>query len=420
MTPFLQLSLALAILIAAAKIGGYLSYRLGQPSVLGELIVGILLGPSLFDILHLAYFTDTHLPEVVHEFAEVGVLLLMFLAGLELDIKDLARTGRVATLAGTLGVILPIALGAIAGLAFGMNITHALFIGLILAATSVSISAQTLMELNMLRSRVGFGLLGSAVFDDILVVLCLSIFTALTFATSPTQLSSIIVVILRMAIFLIASAGIGLLILPRASRRVNTLPVSQGLTAFTVVTILLYGWASEELGGMAAITGAFMAGLVFARSPVKERIENNIVALAYGLFVPIFFIDVGLTANIRNMAGESLWLFLALTLAAVIGKVVGSGAGGLLGGLSRREALQLGLGMMSRGEVGLIVASVGVKQGIITEAIFSAVVGVVIITTLLTPPLLRASFRGALPLTSNVPPKNKTQRESTTQGDTSE
>lgn len=420
MTPFLQLSLALAMLIAAAKIGGYLSYRLGQPSVLGELIVGILLGPSLFDILHLAYFTDTHLPEVVHEFAEVGVLLLMFLAGLELDIKDLARTGRVAALAGTLGVILPIVLGATAGLAFGMNITHALFIGLILAATSVSISAQTLMELNVLRSRVGFSLLGSAVFDDILVVLFLSIFTALTIADSPTGVSNILIIVLRMAIFLTASAGIGLLTLPRASRHIYNLPISQGLTAFTVVTIFLYGWASEEFGGMAAITGAFMAGLIFARSPVKERIENSVVALAYGLFVPIFFINVGLIANIRNMAGESLWLFLALTLAAVVGKVVGSGAGGLLGGLSGHESLQLGLGMMSRGEVGLIVASVGVKQGIINEAIFSAIVGVVIVTTLLTPPLLRASFRGALPLTPTVTPKKQIRKEEITQGDTSE
>lgn len=420
MTPFLQLSLALAILIAAAKIGGYISYRWGQPSVLGELIVGILLGPSLFDVLHLAYFTDTHLPEVIHEFAEVGVLLLMFLAGLELDIKDLAHTGRVAALAGTLGVILPVALGAGAGLAFDMSVVNALFIGLILAATSVSISAQTLMELNMLRSRVGFSLLGSAVFDDILVVLCLSIFTALTFADSPTGLSSILIVVLRMVIFLTASAGIGLLILPRASRRIHNLPISQGLTAFTVVTIFLYGWASEEFGGMAAITGAFVAGLVFARSPVKERIENSIVALAYGLFVPIFFIDVGLTANIRNMTGESLWLFLALTLAAVVGKVAGSGAGGLLGGLNRREALQLGLGMMSRGEVGLIVASVGIKQGIINEAIFSAVVGVVIITTLLTPPLLRASFRGALPVAPIVTAKKQTQKEEIIPGDMSE
>ncbi len=420
MTPFLQLSLALAILIAAAKIGGYISYRWGQPSVLGELIVGILLGPSLFDVLHLAYFTDTHLPEVIHEFAEVGVLLLMFLAGLELDIKDLAHTGRVAALAGTLGVILPVALGAGAGLAFDMSVVNALFIGLILAATSVSISAQTLMELNMLRSRVGFSLLGSAVFDDILVVLCLSIFTALTFADSPTGLSRILIVVLRMVIFLTASAGIGLLILPRASRRIHNLPISQGLTAFTVVTIFLYGWASEEFGGMAAITGAFVAGLVFARSPVKERIENSIVALAYGLFVPIFFIDVGLTANIRNMTGESLWLFLALTLAAVVGKVAGSGAGGLLGGLNRREALQLGLGMMSRGEVGLIVASVGIKQGIINEAIFSAVVGVVIITTLLTPPLLRASFRGALPVAPIVTAKKQTQKEEIIPGDMSE
>lgn len=393
MTPFLQLSLALAILIAAAKVGGYVSYRLGQPSVLGELIVGILLGPSLVDILHIPYFTDKHLPEVIHEIAELGVMLLMFLAGLELHLSDLAKTGKVAAFAGTLGVIIPLSMGLGAGMFFDMNITEAAFLGLILAATSVSISAQTLMELNVLRSRVGISLLGAAVFDDILVVLGLSLFTALVLAESPNGLGSIVVVVTRMALFLVIATAVGWLILPRASRRVTNLPISQGLIAFTIVIILLYGWAAEMLGGMAAITGAFLAGLLFARSPVKERIESGIVSLAYGLFVPIFFINVGLTANLRELIGPTFWLFAAMTVVAVIGKIVGAGAGALLGGLDRRESLQLGIGMISRGEVGLIVATVGVTQGLITDLIFSAVVGVVIMTTLLTPPLLRASFR---------------------------
>jgi Kef-type K+ transport system membrane component KefB len=395
MTPFLQLALALAVLIAAAKVGGYLSYRLGQPSVLGELTVGLLLGPSLIDILHLPFFTDPHLPEVIHHLAEIGVLLLMFLAGLELDIEDLARTGKVAALAGTLGVILPVVLGAGAALAFALPGLESLFIGLILAATSVSISAQTLIELNVLRSRVGISLLGAAVFDDILVVLGLSIFTALTVGGASAGLGQVVMVVLRMLGYMLLATLLGMWLLPRLSRRIQALPISQGLIAFTMVTVLLYGWAAEVLGGMAAITGSFLAGLVFARSPVKERIEHGVVTLAYGMFVPIFFINVGLLANMRALGGGSFWLFVAMTLVAVVGKVLGSGAGARLGGLNRREALQLGIGMMSRGEVGLIVASVGISQGIIDESIFSAVVGVVIVTTLLTPPLLRLSFNPA-------------------------
>lgn len=397
MTPFLQLSLSLAIIIAAAKIGGYISYRLGQPSVLGELVVGIILGPSVLDILHLPYFSDTHLSEVIHEFAEIGVLLLMFIAGLDLHLSDLAKSGKVAALGGTLGVVFPLALGMATGLAFSLDMQAAIFVGLILAATSVSISAQTLMELNVLRSRVGISMLGAAVFDDILVVLGLSVFSAVILSGTEGSLLNVLEIVLRMALYLGIAAALGFWLLPRLSQRIDRLPISQGLIAFIVVMILLYGWTAEELGRMAAITGAFLAGLIFARSPVKERIESGISALAYGIFVPIFFIDVGLQANARELNGDILWLFLAMTVVAVIGKVVGVGLGAVLSGFNRREALQLGIGMMSRGEVGLIVASVGVAEGAIPNSTFSAVVGVVIVTTLLTPPLLRLSFRKASP-----------------------
>lgn len=393
MTPFLQIALILSILIAAAKTGGFISYRFGQPSVLGELLVGLLLGPTLVNILHFPYFSAEHLPETIHILAELGVLFLMFLAGLELDFKDLVKTRKVAALAGINGVIIPLGLGCAAALIFSIPLVESIFIGVILAATSVSISAQTLIELNMLRSRVGTGLLAAAVFDDILVVLGLSVFTALAFGSSTDGLRSVLIVFIRMGFYLALALGFGRLLLPRASRRVHSLPISQGITAFTIIVILLFGWAAEELGGMAAITGAFLAGLSFGRSPVKERIEHNISTIAYGFFVPVFFINVGLIANLRDLGGASFWLFMLLTAAAVVGKIFGAGAGAYWGGLSRRESLQFGIGMMSRGEVGLIVASVGVSQNIIDSTIFSAIVGVVIITTLLTPPMLRWSFR---------------------------
>lgn len=393
MTPFLQFAIALAIIITAAKLGGYASYRFGQPSVLGELMVGLILGPSLLNFMHLSYFTDQHLDEVIHELAEIGVLLLMFIAGLDLHLSDLVKSGRVAVMAGVLGVIFPLIFGAGVSLAFGLPVNASIFVGLILAATSVSISAQTLMELKVLRSRVGIGLLGAAVFDDILVVLALSVFIALTQPESSNGLVSILVIVLRMVLYITGAAAIGLWLLPRLSRRVSNLPVSQGLVTFSIVMILIYGWSAEVLGSMAAITGAFLAGLVLARSPVKERIENGISAIAYGFFVPIFFVNVGLSANARELSGESIVLLVVMTVVAVVGKVLGAGLGASLSGFSRRESLQLGVGMMSRGEVGLIVASVGVAQGLIRQDIFSAVVGVVILTTLLTPPALRALFR---------------------------
>lgn len=390
MTPFLQLALALAIIILAAKLGGYVSYRLGQPTVLGELLVGIILGPTLLDLLHLPYFSDEHLAEVVHELAEIGVLLLMFIAGLGLHISDLAKSGKVSTLGGVLGVIAPLLLGTAAGLAFSMPLPAAIFVGLILSATSVSISAQTLIEMKALRSRVGIGLLGAAVFDDILVVLGLSVFIALGAAGGGWL--DVLRITAQMAFFLLLASAIGRWVLPRLSEKFHDLPISQGLMAFTFVVVLLFGWMAEVIGGMAAITGAFLAGLWLSRSPLRERILSAVSVPAYGIFVPIFFVDVGLTANGRMLGGENLLLLVVMVIVAVVSKVVGAGAGARLAGFSWLESLQFGVGMMSRGEVGLIVASVGISQGLISQGTFAAIVGVVIITTLLTPPLLRLLF----------------------------
>ncbi len=390
MTEFLQLALALVILIAAAKLGGYISLRLGQPSVLGELIAGLILGPSVLDLLHHTPFTSQHLDETIALLAEMGVLLLMFLAGLELHIKDLVKSGRVAALAGTLGVVFPVVMGFGVGLLFGMATLPAVFIGLVLAATSVSISAQTLMELRVLRSRVGVGLLGAAVFDDVLVILGLSVLLALTIEGGG--LAEVGLVLLRMALFLAAASAVGVLLLPRLSRRVDKLPISQGLVAFALVTLLLFAWAAEALGSMAAITGAFLAGLFLSRSPLRDRIQASVSVIAYGFFVPIFFISVGLVADTHMLLGQGLWLIIAMVLVAIVSKIMGAGLGARLAGFTNREALQLGVGMMSRGEVGLIVATLGVSQGLLSGQVFAGVVGVVIVTTLLTPPALRQLF----------------------------
>ncbi len=307
MTPFLQLLLALAVIIAAAKAGGYLSYRLGQPAVLGELIVGILLGPTIVNLLHLPYFSDIHLSEVVHQLAELGVLFLMFLAGLELHIKDLAKSGKVSALAGSLGVILPILLGATVSYFFLKNWNHALFVGLILAATSVSISAQTLMELKVLRSRVGISLLGAAVFDDILVVLLLSIFTALVATKGQPDLLNILWIVVKMVLFIGAASALGFWLLPKLSRRVTTLSISQGLTAFSVVIIFLFAWSAEAFGGMAAITGAFLAGLNFSPQSGARTHRKRHRRDRFWDFCPDFFCEYR-PGDQRNRAIRSKFL----------------------------------------------------------------------------------------------------------------
>lgn len=396
---FLDLAIALVIVIIAAKLGGLISLRLGQPSVLGELLVGLILGPSLLDFLHWGIFeysssfTYDDLVLELHQWAEIGVLLLMFMAGLQLHLSDLARSGKVAGYAGVLGVVFPMVLGFGAGEIYGFPASESIFIGLVLSATSVSISAQTLMELGQLRTRVGFGLLGAAVFDDVLVVLGISVFFALVAGPGAGSIGEILLIFLRMILFIVGAGIVGLWILPRVTELVDKLPISKGLMAFVFATMLIYGWLAEILGNVAPITGAFLAGLLFARSRLSDRIEEQISTLAYGVFVPIFFVSVGLAADVRAMGIVVLGLMGVMTIIAIVGKVTGAGLGARLAGMTNRESLQLGVGMMSRGEVGLIVANQGITQGLIGGDIFSAVVGVVLITTLLTPLMLRSLFR---------------------------
>ena len=198
MTAFVQLAVILAILLFLAKAAGYISTKLGQPSVLGELLIGNSIGPSLIDILHLPVFSMHESGEFIKEFAEIGVLLLMFLAGLELHLSELAQNKAASAYGGILGVIVPIGLGFLVGEIYGFDFNHAMFLGLTLGATSVSISAQTLMELKVLRSRVGLGLLGAAVFDDMLVILILSTFLAVQSGGTAIE---ILFVLVKMIVF---------------------------------------------------------------------------------------------------------------------------------------------------------------------------------------------------------------------------
>jgi Kef-type K+ transport system membrane component KefB len=388
---FLQLILLLLIILPASKLAGYLSIRLGQPSVLGELLMGVLLGPTVLDLLHIhAFDGNGSLPEFIKELGEIGVLLLMFMAGLELNMGEMKKTGKVAFLAGTLGVLVPVSLGWMVGILFGLEQQTAIFLGLTLGATSVSISAQTLMELNVLRSRVGLGLLGAAVFDDILVIFLLSIFFGL--ADGMGDFSAVAFVLARMILYLALAIAFGVWVLPYLTRWVRNLPVSQNILALAIVAIFAFSLAAELIGGMAAITGAFLAGLMFARLPDRELVEQRVGALAYGFFVPIFFVDIGLATDLGSV-GSVFLLALFLLLVSILGKLLGAGGGAWLAGYSPLESMQLGAGMVSRGEVGLIVASVGVGAGLISQSVLSAVVSMVVLSTLITPPLLRYLFQ---------------------------
>lgn len=316
--------------------------------------------------------------------------MLMLLAGMEIELGDLRRSGRPALLAGVSGVIGPIVLGGGLGLLFGFPFQQAVFIGIILAATSVSISAQTPMDIGQLRTREGVALLGAAVIDDVLDLVALAVFFSI--AGGETGWQAVTADVARMVLVLGGTLFLSIVVLPRLARLADRMRVSQSVFTLALVGMLFFAWATEFVGGLAAITGAFIAGLGLGRSRHRAEIDRGMHAVAYGIFVPIILVDIGLRADLWQLELADWGFGLALIAVAVLSKVVGAGFGARLGGFDARSALRVGVGMISRGEIGLIVASSGLALEIIGVELFNEVVLMVLVTTLITPPLLRALF----------------------------
>jgi len=389
----LAFALSLAFIIAAAKLGGYVSTRLRQPAVLGELLVGLILGPSFLDMISWPVFAEHHeLALVIEHLAFLGVLFLMFAAGLEVELTALLRAGKPAVWAGLLGVATPVLLAWLTFRPLGQSNEAALFIGLVMAATSVSISAQTLMELGVLRTPVGLALLGAAVVDDVLVILLLSFFLAVVGGESSGP-GAMLWIFVRMVAYFGVFYTLGRLVLPRVTQWVERQPISEGVLSLAVVVMLFFSWAAEALGGIAAITGAFLAGLLFGATPWRNKIMHGVHTIAYAWLVPLFFVNIGLQTDVAAaLHGGGGLMVTLMVLVAVVSKVAGSALGGRLGGFNWLDALRLGTGMTSRGEVGLIAASLGMQLNLVSEQIFAGVVLMVLVTTLITPPALRALY----------------------------
>jgi Kef-type K+ transport system membrane component KefB len=394
----LQVLLLLALIIAAAKLAGAMAGRLGQPSVFGEILVGLLLGPTLLNLLSWPAFAPAAGPEadaapgllaLVRDLAEVGVLLLMFVAGLETDVAEMRRVGKVAFWAAFGGVLLPMIGGAAIAVAFGFPLYwEGIFIGTILTATSVSISAQTLLELGALRSREGSTILGAAVIDDVMGIVVLSLVVAFAKASAGgVDLAQLAVIVARIGLFFAAALFAGRWLTPLL-RQASRLGVSQGVLATVLVVAFVYSWAAEFVGAVAAITGAYVAGLLVAQTEFRKEVDAGIHPLTYSMFVPIFFISIGLQANGREL-GERALFTVTLVLVAIASKALGCGLFARLSGFTTRESVRVGAGMISRGEVGLIVAGYGLANGLIGRDVFSAAVIMVLATTMVTPPLLR-------------------------------
>ena len=374
----MEIILQLTIILIASKLFGSLSVRIGQPAVLGKLLVGIVLGPSL-----LGWITPSDTLDIL---SQIGVILLMFIAGIETDIDEFKRTGKSATFVGFGGIILPLALGAVAGFVLGMDTFEAIFLGLLLSATSVSISVQALKELDQLKTPAGTTILGAAVIDDVVVIIALAFL--MSFSGGDVNLS---LVIIQKVAFFVGAILVAWKVVPFFLRIFSKLKVTETLVTASLIVCFAFAYVAE-LAGVAAIIGAYIAGVAISATDVQFKVLQKVETISYSVFVPIFFTSIGLMAEFSGIL-DHLTLIIVLSILAILTKLFGAAAGAKLTGFDWKNSLGIGSAMVSRGEVALILAAIGLEASLLSQDLFAAMIVVVLVTTIVTPPMMKIFFK---------------------------
>lgn len=377
----------IALILLSTKVFGLIFKKFNMPQVVGALLAGLLLGPAFINVLKEDSFVGL--------VSELGVIVLMFSAGLETDIKEFKKSGVASAVIAVLGVVVPLA-GGFAVTYFIPGIVSAddpkgflkaMFVGVILTATSVSITVETLKEMGKLSSRSGNAILGAAIIDDVLGIVALTIISS--FASSDVD---ILIVIIRIVAFFAFSIGVGYLCFKLFSMYMNRYDKDyRRFVILAFVFCLLMSWLSEVFG-VADITGAYIAGLIMSNTSRHEYLELRFNTLSYMLLSPIFFASIGLKVTIPEMSATIIIFAVVLAVVAVLTKIIGCGLGAKLCKYTNKEALQIGAGMISRGEVALIVADKGASMGLMNDEWFAPIVIVVIVTTILAPVILKIVF----------------------------
>lgn len=377
--------LFVAIILLSTKIFSLLSQKVNMPQVVGALLVGVLLGPSCLNILHETDFLTKS--------AEIGVIFLMFLTGLDTDFDDLKATGKSSVIIAFVGVLIPLGSGFLTYYLFfhgqrpdTMIFLESAFVGIVLTATSVSITVETLREMGKLKGKMGTSILGAAIIDDILGIIALTVITSFTVPGVD-----IMVVLLKILLFFVFIAVCGFFVFRLFRKLEIVYGTKRRVAIYAVAFCLLLSYISEVYFGVADITGAYFAGLILCNvTETKSYIASKINITSYMFFTPIFFASIGIKTVITGMSQELILFTLALLIVAILSKIVGCGLGAKICGFSNMDSLAIGVGMISRGEVALIVAQKGEQAGLISPTLFPAIVLVVIVTTLITPILLKA------------------------------
>ncbi len=371
----------LAIILLVTQVVSHFSMRMGIPDVIGQILVGIVMGPAVF-----GWITQTHM---INEFQEIGVIILMFIAGLESDLSLLKKYLKPAVVVALMGMILPIVVMGVAADLYGMQWFESLFIGVIFSATSVSISVAVLRDYNQLGSKEGATILGAAVADDIGGVFLLSILISMMNGQSGQRMSLPLVILLQVIFF----GGTYLLVRWLAPYLMEISSDLLTTAAPSVVAMILcLGMAAlADAVHLSGAVGSFFAGIAIANTKKKEVINRSFVPIGYAMFIPIFFVNVGLSMRFDHFL-DSLWFIIMMTVLACLTKLLGCGGGAKLTGFDLNSSYIIGSGMIARGEMSLITAQIGFQAHLLSEKYYSDIITVIVLATILAPFILKHSL----------------------------
>lgn len=373
----------LAIIIIAAKLFGILARKCKAPQVVGEIIAGLLIGPSILGLVDQSDF--------ILEMAEIGVILLMFSAGLETDLKELMKTGPIAALIACAGVFIPLVLGALYYMVFygfapwGSNeFYEAVFIGTILTATSVSITVQSLKEMGKLKGRVGTTILSAAIIDDVIGIIVLTF--VIGFKNPDSKPSTVVV---NTILFFVLAVGVGFISYKIFKWIDKRYPHTRRIPIAGLAYCFIMSYVAEQYFGIADITGAYVAGIILCSINDSEYIERKIDINSYMMFGPVFFASIGLKTDLNDVTGGILLFAVGFVIVGLISKIIGCGLMARICRFKGKDALKIGVGMMTRGEVALIVAQKGLSMNLIDPVYFTAVILLIIVSSISTPIVLK-------------------------------
>ncbi len=376
----------LAIIIIAAKFFGILARKCKAPQVVGEIIAGLIIGPSILGLVNQSDF--------LIEMAEIGVIILMFSAGLETDLKDLMKTGPIAALIACAGVFIPLVCGALLYMAFygvspwgSEEFYKAVFVGTILTATSVSITVEALKEMGKLKGKVGTTILSAAIIDDVIGIIVLTFVMGFK---SPD--SNPLSVVFNTVLFFIFAIVVGFICYKIFKMVDNRYPHTRRIPIAGLALCLAMAYIAEKYFGIADITGAYVAGIILCSIRDSEYIASKMDTNSYILFGPVFFASIGLKTNLDSLNASILIFSIAFVAVGLVSKIVGCGIMAKICKFNMSDSLKIGVGMMTRGEVALIVSQKGLSVGLLTPVYFTSVILLIIISSIATPIILKLLY----------------------------